>query len=692
MNDIKMNELLKISDELLSTYVSKDLLNVLDKCCTSEEFKDDLYAQSLLSKLKQFIRQLSYTNKDFIQQRMLSLTEEEQIEFAEVNHIIDNNLFNYYFQPIVSTVDGSIYSFEALMRPISELCKSPIHILKYAELSGRLPDVEKATFLNILRLINDNAFNLGNRHIFINSISKVRLNEVDFTSILPLLSKYSCNVVIEMTEQTEIEDTELDDRKKLYGDIGVRLAIDDYGTGYSNVHNLIRYTPDYVKIDRTLISGVDTDHNKQHFVKEIITFCHDNRIMALAEGVETVDELQTVIKLGVDLVQGFYIARPSAVIISSIPCEIKDEIVKCQHNNNTDALEGIYRAKCVDKIYLNDVSNGVDYDAIYIEGNAASDKSSSIIISGNPVNAVRVVIEDNFAGDIILDGAMLTGKANEPAIYIGENCKVHLELIGGNKLLYGGIRVPESSELHITGNGVMNIQVDGSSFYAIGNDKDSKHGKLVFDQGVFINNYAALGICIGSGHGGEIQINGGKFELAMSGIMGVAIGAFKGGVQLDIAGCDLCIDTNQQKGVGIGTLDGNVKISANHSLIRTNISGEEVIGLGTLNGSKCTVDISEASLVTNATADKCSAIAAVNGHADIFANRANINLSSKGVTSFAVGYTESSACVHIMDSDIKARLSTGTQADTAFSSDMIDLQSGSIDVTINNTSVYSNNI
>jgi EAL domain-containing protein (putative c-di-GMP-specific phosphodiesterase class I) len=118
----------------------------------------------------------------------------------------------------------------------------------------------------------------------------------------------------------------LDKMKEFYKTLGIETAVDDYGTGYSNIVNLLRYMPDYVKIDRMLLSNIQENPQKQHFVREIVLFAHDNHFMVLAEGIETKEELETVIKLKVDLIQGYYTARPSAEVIPEIDEEIANQI------------------------------------------------------------------------------------------------------------------------------------------------------------------------------------------------------------------------------------------------------------------------------------------------------------------------------------------------------------------------------
>jgi EAL domain-containing protein (putative c-di-GMP-specific phosphodiesterase class I) len=84
--------------------------------------------------------------------------------------------------------------------------------------------------------------------------------------------------------------------------------------------------PDYVKIDRMLLSGIQDNPQKQHFVKSIVKFAHENDILVLSEGVETSAELRTCIELGTDFVQGYYTARPCEKIVSEIAPEVREEI------------------------------------------------------------------------------------------------------------------------------------------------------------------------------------------------------------------------------------------------------------------------------------------------------------------------------------------------------------------------------
>ncbi|MDO5331945.1 MAG: EAL domain-containing protein, partial [Bacillota bacterium] len=106
------------------------------------------------------------------------------------------------------------------------------------------------------------------------------------------------------------------------------LAVDDYGSGQSNIQNLLRYAPNIVKIDRFLIQDVPNDTNKQLFISNIVEFARLNDMKVVGEGVENQEELQTVMGYGVDYIQGYYTARPNAEPLNELPREIFEMVEK----------------------------------------------------------------------------------------------------------------------------------------------------------------------------------------------------------------------------------------------------------------------------------------------------------------------------------------------------------------------------
>lgn len=248
--------------------------------------------------------------------------------------LIEKNLFIYNFQPIIDARTGEIYAYEALMRTTNEIGMNPGEILKIAKDYNRLYDIEKATLNNVLSYMDEHFDKFVGKRVFINTIPGHFLNADDYDYINKRYSHLLEHCVIEITEQNDISDEELNRIKNLGGEnSSCQLAVDDYGAGYSNIVNLLRYKPQVIKIDRYLISDIHNDINKQMFVKSTIDFAQMNGIKTVGEGVETIEELQAVISYGVDLIQGFYTARPAPEPLYALPDKIKYEIISA---NKTD--------------------------------------------------------------------------------------------------------------------------------------------------------------------------------------------------------------------------------------------------------------------------------------------------------------------------------------------------------------------
>ncbi len=247
--------------------------------------------------------------------------------------LIEKNLFNYHFQPIVSAKTGDIYGYEALMRTDSSIGMNPLQVLDAAEHYSRMYDVEKATMFNVLERFASEQDSFGDRKLFINTIPGHLLNDSDIELFTEKYSHLLDRCIYELTEQNTVSDEELDRFGKLCSSSGSEktrsnIAIDDYGTGHSNIVNLMRYAPKVIKIDRFLITDIHKDQNKQMFVRSTIEFAKINGIMVLAEGVETSNELCTVIDLGVDLIQGYYTGRPAPQPVPAIAEDIRREIIR----------------------------------------------------------------------------------------------------------------------------------------------------------------------------------------------------------------------------------------------------------------------------------------------------------------------------------------------------------------------------
>lgn len=238
------------------------------------------------------------------------------IEDREFFDIINNQSLTSHFQPIVRASDRSIYGYEALIRGVKE--------------NGELmfPDV---LFDKSLR--NDLNFKLDRlcRESALKTAAVKKISQKVFINFIPtsIYDPEFClsstvkwakqldfdpkNIIFEVVETEHVKDKEhLKKILSYYREQGFKVALDDVGEGYAGLNMLISLKPNIIKIDREIISNIDKDEFKQSVYKALYTLAKENDIEVLAEGVETSFELEMIESIGVDYIQGYYFAKPSA--------------------------------------------------------------------------------------------------------------------------------------------------------------------------------------------------------------------------------------------------------------------------------------------------------------------------------------------------------------------------------------------
>jgi EAL domain-containing protein (putative c-di-GMP-specific phosphodiesterase class I) len=130
-------------------------------------------------------------------------------------------------------------------------------------------------------------------------------------------------LMFEVTEQEQVEDpSHLLHILSSYRQMGFRTAIDDFGAGYSGLNLLAQFRPDVVKLDMGLIRGVDADPARATILRHTAAMCYELGITVVAEGVETEGELAVLRRLGIEIFQGYYFARPGFehLPMAHLPC------------------------------------------------------------------------------------------------------------------------------------------------------------------------------------------------------------------------------------------------------------------------------------------------------------------------------------------------------------------------------------
>lgn len=122
-------------------------------------------------------------------------------------------------------------------------------------------------------------------------------------------------IVFELTERTEIKDFDNFCRTlKFFQDAGFRISIDDLGSGYASLNSIVEIKPNFIKIDMHLIRDIQIDPVRQNLLRAIVMFCRESGFTAVAEGIERPEELEILLKFGVDAGQGYLLGRPGPEI------------------------------------------------------------------------------------------------------------------------------------------------------------------------------------------------------------------------------------------------------------------------------------------------------------------------------------------------------------------------------------------
>ena len=230
----------------------------------------------------------------------------------EFRSLINEELVTYHFQPIIDAKDGSVFAYEALMRVDLPTLHSPADVLRLAREENCLHEVERITFFrasSAYQTLENAGKVVPSALLFVNSIASQYLTPDELSEYSARYASILPRIVIEITEEEVLDPKALRIKQTIRGSSGA-FALDDYGSGYSNERSLLELSPNYIKIDLSIIRDIDTDANKRQIVSNTVSYAHQRGMKVVAEGLETADEVRTVLSLGVDLLQGFFLAMP----------------------------------------------------------------------------------------------------------------------------------------------------------------------------------------------------------------------------------------------------------------------------------------------------------------------------------------------------------------------------------------------
>jgi EAL domain-containing protein (putative c-di-GMP-specific phosphodiesterase class I) len=217
--------------------------------------------------------------------------------------------YSYAYQPIVDVVTRETFSYEALIRGRAN---EPAYQILERVPAGAKYQFDEDSRVAAIAL----AVRLGlDCHLNLNFLPQgVYASEASVTSTLAAAARHGLPIdrlILEVTEGEFIADyAHLGQQLNEFRSMGLKVAIDDFGAGYSGLNMLADFQPDQIKIDMNLVRGIASRGPRQAIVRAMVQVCDDLGIDVIAEGVESLEEFAWFAEHGVRLFQGYLFARP----------------------------------------------------------------------------------------------------------------------------------------------------------------------------------------------------------------------------------------------------------------------------------------------------------------------------------------------------------------------------------------------
>ncbi|MCD4667008.1 MAG: EAL domain-containing protein, partial [Sulfurimonas sp.] len=236
-------------------------------------------------------------------------------QYRIIRALEDNRIFPVY-QPIVD-INGDIVKYEALMR-LSEVEDgkdkffSPIYFMEIAHKTKYYSEISSMMIHKVL-----DSFKMHKHTISINLSYTDIQNKTFMSSIYKRIEeeKIGNRLIVEILESENIKDYKiLKNSIEKFRHLGVKIAIDDFGSGYSNFKQILDIHPEYIKIDESLIKNIDVDAHAFILTKFIATFFHELNVIIIAEHVHTKEIYDILKRFEIDQFQGYYFSEPLKII------------------------------------------------------------------------------------------------------------------------------------------------------------------------------------------------------------------------------------------------------------------------------------------------------------------------------------------------------------------------------------------
>lgn len=250
-------------------------------------------------------------------EEMVTIVKEQTELLNSLRKAIHHGEMSIHYQPIIELSTGNIHSVEALIRwyhPEKGFIP-PLEFISLSEKNGLIRDITEFVLQDTADHFHAWNAKRSNFKVSINLSATMLMHERFIEDLFKWIDQHQIDCkryIIEITETAIISDIQksihvLNQLRRL----GFLIALDDFGTGYSSLTYLQKLPIDIIKIDRSFISGIKENTEEFYVLKYMIDLAHHLKLKVVAEGIETPEQRQMIVKYGVDFAQGYYFCKPS---------------------------------------------------------------------------------------------------------------------------------------------------------------------------------------------------------------------------------------------------------------------------------------------------------------------------------------------------------------------------------------------
>lgn len=232
-----------------------------------------------------------------------------------IQDLILNERFFHHYQPIYQINDYKIMGYEGLLR--SNEYSNPEVVFDLARKEKQLYELDSRSIHKAALTYSSAGYSIKEGKLFLNVLPSTILNPSFPSFVKTIMTEKllsSQQIIFEITEQEATDYESIKNIAMSLKELGVSIAIDDFGNGFLDMQKVIEIEPEYIKLDRYFSQELSQSIKKQDVIKFLLEYCQKFNVHLILEGLETSDDIEVSRSIGVNYGQGFGLGKPSSLI------------------------------------------------------------------------------------------------------------------------------------------------------------------------------------------------------------------------------------------------------------------------------------------------------------------------------------------------------------------------------------------